>query len=165
MEADTSNEGVLMEGNVPTESGPSGRGQTGSGQEETPGAGDTTPTLNPTAATITPRPASPHPSTPPSLERLASELKALKASGRSNTQRLEVLRDQRRQLLSHMASAKSEIDGLEARLGRGESVEGSRDVLNRLEELNEFYGWVGIKWRGLGEEVWDLEGEMGMLEG
>lgn len=125
-----------------------------------PSVGGNTPTLNPTAATFTPRPASPRLATPPSLERLARELKELKSSGLSIKQRLEVLHDQRRQLLSHMATAKSEIDRLEVQLGREESIEGSQDVLNRLRELNELHKWAGHKWRDLGDEVSDLQADI-----
>ena len=113
-------------------------------------------------ATFTPQPAGPRPATPPSLERLARELKELKSSGLSNKQRLGVLHDQRRQLLSHMATAKSEIDGLEVQLEREESIEGSQDILNRLQERNELHKWAGRKWRGLGDEVSDLEAEIAM---
>ena len=105
------------------------------------------PRLNPTAASFTPtvQPASLRPSTPPSLERLVRELKELKSSGRSNKERLAVAHDERRQLLSHMSTAKAEIDGLERRLQREESIEGSQDILNRLKELNGLHGWVGQK--------------------
>ena len=124
--------------------------------------GGNTPILNTTAARFTSRPASPRPSTPPSLERLARELKELKSSGLSNKQRVEALHDQRRQLLSHMASAKSEIDRLEVQLGCEESIGRSQEVLNRLQELSELHEWAGGKWRGLGDEVSDLEVEMAM---
>ena len=129
------------------------------------GVGDTVPTLNPLAASFTPRiqaarnavptspasdaptvrPAIPRPPTPPSLERLARELKELKSDGLSNKQRLAVKHDQRRQLLSHMTTAKAEIDGLEDRLRHEESIEGSQDILNRLKELNGLHGWAGHK--------------------
>ena len=124
--------------------------------------GGNTPTLNPTAATFTPRPASPRPATPPSLERLARELKELQSSGLSDKQRLGVLHDQRRQLLSHMATAKSEIDQLEVQLGREGLIEGSQDVLNRLRELKELHKWAGHKWRDLGDEISDLHAENAM---
>ena len=172
-------EGVPTEGNVPIGSVASSWGQTGVGQECTaihhplilyfahhcpdiPGMGGNTPIPNPTAATITPRPASSRPATPPSLERLARELKELKSSGLSNKQRLEVLHDQRRQLLSHMATAKSEIDRLEVQHGREESIGRSQEILDRLQELNELHKWAGQKWRGLGDKVADLEGEIAM---
>lgn len=95
--------------------------------------------------TPTVRPASQRPSTPPSLERFARELRELKSTGLSNKQRLTVMHDQRRQLLSHMTTAKAEIDQLEGRLQREESIEGSQDILNRLKELNGLRGWVGYK--------------------
>ena len=129
---------------------------------EIPSVGGSTPTLNPTAATFTPRPASARPATPPSLERLARELKELKSSELSIKQRLEVLHDQRRQLLSHMATAKSEIDQLDVQLGREGLIEGPRDVLNRRQELNELHKWAGHNWRDLGDEVSDLQAEIAM---
>lgn len=109
--------------------------------------GGALPKLNPTAASFTPtvQPASLRLSTPPSLERLARELKELKSSGRSNKERLAVAHDQRRQLLSHVSTAKVEIDALEGRLQREESIEGSQDILNRLKELNGLHGWVRQK--------------------
>lgn len=95
--------------------------------------------------TLTVRPASHRPSTPPSFERFARELRELKSTGLSNKQRLAVMHDQRRQLLGHITTAKAEIDQLEGRLQREESIEGSQDILNRLKELNGLHGWVGYK--------------------
>lgn len=143
--------------------------------------GSTLPTLNPMAASFTPssqtaataalpstsasdtptvRPASPHPSTPPSLESLARKLEELKSKGLSNVERLEEIHHQRRQLLSHMTAAKAEIDRLEGELKGEESIEGSQDILNRLRELGDLREWVGNKWIGLGEEVTELETEI-----
>lgn len=147
-----------------------------------PGTGGTVPILNPMAAAFTPRsrtatianatspasdtptvrPASPHPSTPPSLERFARGVRELKSSGLSNKERLGILHDQRRQLLSHMTTAKTEIDQLEGRLQREESIEGSQDILNQLKELNGLHEWAGHKWAGPGEEMADLEAEIAM---
>ncbi len=147
----------------------------------TPGVGGTLSVLNPMAVSFTPRsqiaptaagltlpasedptarPASPRPSTPPLLERFARELKELKSSGLSNIQRLAVMHDQRRQLLSHMTTAKAEIDQLEDRLYHEESIDGSQDILNRLKEFNGLHEWAGYKWTGLGEDIADLEADI-----
>ena len=128
------------------------------------GVGGNTPIsiLNQTAATSTPHPANPRPSTPPSLQRLARELKELKSSQLSNKERVKLLHDQRRQLLSHMASAKSEINWLEVELGR---IGGSQNILDRLRELKELHEWAGGKWRGLGDEVLEADGEIAMPGG
>ena len=152
----------------------------------TRGTGSNLPTLNPLAAPFTPhgqaahiagptspasdtptvRPPSPHRSTPPSLERFARDLRALKSSSAlSSRERLARLHDQRRQLLSHMGSAKAEMEELEGRLVREESVEGSQDVLNRLKDLRGLQEWAGHKWAGLGEEMADLEAEIAMPGG
>lgn len=181
MEANTGNkETAGREGNVPKKSGTSSVGETGVGQQATPGMGSTFPTLNPMAASFTPRsqtattagltsvasgapterPASPRRSTPPSLERFARELRELKSTGLSNTQRLAEMHDQRRQLLSHMTATKAEIDELEGRLEREESIEGSQDILNRLKELKGLHEWAGHKWVGLEEEMAELEAEI-----
>lgn len=143
--------------------------------------GSTLPTLNPMAASFTPRnqtaatagltssassdtptvrPASPRSSTPPSLEGLARKLEELKSKALSNVERLEEIHHQRRQLLSHMTTAKAEIDQLEGELQSEESIEGSQDILNRLRELRDLREWVGNKWAGLGEEVAELETEI-----
>ena len=131
----------------------------------TAGVGGILPTLNAMAASFTPRsqtattagPASPasdtptvrpattRPSTPASLERFARELRELKSSALSNKERLGVMHDQRRQLLSHMTTAKAEIDQLEGRLQGEMSVDGSQDILNRLKELNGLHEWAGHK--------------------
>lgn len=129
---------------------------------EMAGAGDNTPIPNRTAAFFTQRPASPRPATPPSLQRLARELKELKSSGPSSKQRLEILHDQRRQLLSHVATAKSEFDRLEVRLGGERSIEGSQEILSRLQEFKELHEWARDKWRRLGDEVLEAEGEIAM---
>lgn len=151
----------------------------------TPGAADTLHTLNPMAASFTPRdqpattagtaapasdtatirPASPRPSTPSSLERLARDLEELKSNSLSNPQRLARMHDQRRQLLSHMATAKAEIERLEEGLRLEESVEGSQDILNRLMELNALREWAGFKWAGLGDAVAELEAEIAVPGG
>ena len=110
----------------------------------TPAAAIAGPTAS-VSDTPTVRSASQRPSTPPALERFARELRELKSTGLSNKQRLAVMHDQRRQLLSHMTRAKAEIDRLEGRLQREESVEGSQDILNRLKELHGLRGWVGYK--------------------
>lgn len=149
----------------------------------TRGTGSNLPTLNPLAAPFTPhgqaahiagptspasdtptvRPPSPHRSTPPSLERFARDLRALKSSSTlSSRERLARMHDQRRQLLSHMGSAKAEMEELEGRLVREESVEGSQDMLNRLKDLRGLQEWAGHKWAGLGEEMADLEAEIAM---
>lgn len=123
-------------------------------------AGSTFPESAPASDTPTVRPASPPSSTPPSLESLARELEGLKSKGLSNAERLEVIHDQRRQLLSHMTTAKTEIDQLEGNLRSEETIEGSQNILNRLRELRELREWVGHKWTGLGEEVAELETEI-----
>ena len=148
---------------------------------ETPGVGGSLPALHPMAVSFTPRsqtaattsglalpasgnpavrPASPHPSTPPPLERFARELRELKSSGLSNIQRLAVMHDQRRQILSHMTTAKAEIDQLEERLYHEDSIDGSQDIVNRLQEFNGLHEWAGYKWTGLGEDIADLEAEI-----
>lgn len=144
-----------------------------------PAVSETLPTLNPLALSFTPRdqpattaaltspasdtpsvqPSSPPSSTAPSLESLARELEELKFKGLSSVRRLAELHHQRRQLLSHMTTAKSDIDLLEGRLEREQSVEGSQDVLNRLQEMRKLHEWVGQKWMHLGEEVAELETE------
>lgn len=106
------------------------------------------------------RPASPSRSTPPSLEQFARKLRELKSTGLSNRQHLAEMHDQRRQLLSHMTAAKAEIDELEARLQREESIEGSQDILNRLKELKGLHEWAGYKWVRLEEETAELEAEI-----
>ena len=147
----------------------------------TPGTGSNLSTLNPLAAPFTPhgqaahiagptspasdtptvRPPSPHRSTPPSLERFARDLRALKSSSTlSSRERLARMHDQRRQLLSHMGSAKAEMEELEGRLVREESVEGSQDVLNRLKDLRGLQEWVGHKGGGWGGGGADLGGEI-----
>lgn len=140
------------------------------------------PTLNPLAASFTPRnqpaataalpssasatptvqPAILSSSTPPSLESLARELEEIKSKKLSSVERLAEIHHQRRQLLSHMTTAKSEIDKLEGQLRTEseESVEGSWDILDRLREMRELREWVGGKWMGLGEEVAELETEI-----
>lgn len=120
---------------------------------------------SPASETPTVRPAIPRPSTPPTLEDIARELRELKASGKSNEERLAIMHDQRRQLLRHMTDAKAKIDELEQRLRCEMSVEGSQDVLNRLKELNGLREWVGNKWIGLGEEIGDLEAEVAVPGG
>ena len=144
------------------------------------GIGGTLPALNPMAASFAPRrqnataagltspasdtptvrPVSAHASTPPSLERFASELIELKSTGLSNKQRLAVMYDQRRQLLSHLTTVKAEIDQLEDRLHREESIDGSQDILNQLKELNGLHEWAGSKWAGLGEDIAEVEAEI-----
>lgn len=139
--------------------------------------GGALPMLNPMVASFTPQsqsatvagstsPASDipimqaRPSTPPSLERFAKELKELKSSELSKRQRHAVMHDQKRQLLSHRTTAKAEIDDLQGRLHHEESIEGSQDILTRLKELNGLHEWTGYKWIGLGEEMADLEAEI-----
>lgn len=132
------------------------------------GTGGTLPVLNPMAASFTPRsqpttiagltspappasntptvrPASPGSSTPPPLERFARELRELQSSRLSSKQRLAVMHDQRRQLLSHVTTVKAETEQLEDRLQREDSIEGSQDILNRLKELNGLQDWAGHK--------------------
>ena len=150
-----------------------------------PGKGSNLPpTLNPLAASFTPSsqaaniaapppPASPASDAPtvqpanarsptrPSLQRFVRDLGELKSgSDLSDRARLAKLHDQRRQLLSHMSTAKAEIDELEGRLPREESVEGSREILIRLGDLRELHEWLGDKWTDLGEEMADLEAEV-----
>ncbi|CAD6568095.1 MAG: hypothetical protein ASARMPREDX12_001064 [Alectoria sarmentosa] len=191
IEPGTSNEGETgvdqqgtpgMMGVAQVEFGTSSQQETNIGERGTPRMGGALPVLNPMAAffiphtpaaaiagptasvsdTPTVRSASQRPSTPPALERFARELRELKSTGLSNKQRLAVMHDQRRQLLSHMTRAKAEIDRLEGRLQREESVEGSQDILNRLKELHGLRGWVGYKWAGVEEEMADLEAEVAM---
>ena len=129
--------GVSQRGNAVHQSFTSSLAQHDTG---TPGTGSNLPTLNPLAAPFTPhgqaahiagptspasdtptvRPPSPHRSTPPSVERFARDLRALKSSSTlSGRERLARMHDQRRQLLSHMGSAKAEMEELEGRLARG----------------------------------------------
>ena len=115
---------------------------------------------SPASDTPTVWPVSAHHSTPPSLERFASELRELKSTELSNKGRLAVMYDQRRQLLSHMTTAKAEIDQLEDRLHREESIDGSQDILNQLKGLNGLHEWAGSKWAGLGEDIAELEAEI-----
>ncbi|CAF9938393.1 MAG: hypothetical protein ALECFALPRED_007676 [Alectoria fallacina] len=189
IEPGSSNEGEIgvsqqgtpsMMGDAPVESDTSSQQEANFGERGTPRMGGALPVLNPMATffiphtqaatiagpttsasdTLTVRPASHRPSTPPSFERFARELRELKSTGLSNKQRLAVMHDQRRQLLGHITTAKAEIDQLEGRLQREESIEGSQDILNRLKELNGLHGWVGYKWAGLEEEMADLEAEV-----
>lgn len=110
------------------------------------------------------RPGSPQRrSTPPSLERFARDLEELKSSSElSARDRLTKIHDQRRVLLGHIIDAKAEIDELEGRLPQEESVEGSQDILDRLRDLRTLHEWAGNMWRGLGEEMADLEAEIAM---
>ncbi len=64
-----------------------------------------------------------------------------------------------------MGTAKAEIEELERRLAREESVEGSQDLLSQLGELGRLHEWAGWKWQGLGEEMAELEAEIAMPEG
>ena len=108
------------------------------------------------------RPANRGRSTPPSWERFARDLRELQSGELGARERLTRTRDQRQQLLSHLKSAKAEIDELEGRLEREESVEGSQDILIRLRDLSGLHEWAGYKWKKLGDEVEELEAEIAM---
>lgn len=94
--------------------------------------------------------------------RFARDLRELQSGELGARERLTRTRDQRQQLLSHLKSAKAEIDELEGRLEREESVEGSQDILNRLRDLSGLHEWAGYKWKKLGDEVEELETEIAM---
>lgn len=129
------------------------------------------------------QPPSPrHRTTPPSLERFTRDFRELKFSLSSfdnnnnngnndtlssKTDRLAKIHDQRRQLLSHMSTAKAEIEELERKEGRLRIEEGYVEVdsLERLKELKGLREWAGDKWVGLGEEVAELMAEIAVPGG
>lgn len=144
----------------------------------------TSPTSDPPAV----QPPSPrHRTTPPSLERFTRDFRELKSSlsssnrGDNNNnnrkndnntlsrkiERLAEIHDQRRQLLSHMGTARAEMEQLEKEERRLRIEEGyvEADSLERLRELKGLREWAGDKWVGLGEEVGELEAEIAVPGG